>query len=80
MAFLKGFAAGIIALIAYVIVLTVYPLVQMWWQVRRAGSGGIFDHVAALASAHIFRLAGSIRNAEKFALASRKAFQLASEK
>jgi multisubunit Na+/H+ antiporter MnhB subunit len=40
-AFLKSFAVGIIALIAYVVVLTVYPLVQMWWQERRAGSGGI---------------------------------------
>ena len=41
MALLKSFAAGIIALIAYVVVLAVYPLVQMWWQVRRAGAGGI---------------------------------------
>jgi hypothetical protein len=40
-AFLKSFAVGIIALIAYAGVLAVYPLVQMWWQVRRAGSGGI---------------------------------------
>ena len=41
MAFLKSFAVGIIALIAYVVVLTVYPLVQMWWQSRRTGAGGI---------------------------------------
>jgi hypothetical protein len=39
--FLKSFAAGIIALIAYIVVLAVYPFVQMWWQVRRTGSGGI---------------------------------------
>ena len=41
MVFLRSFAAGIIALVAYVVVLAVYPFVQMWWQVRRAGSGGI---------------------------------------
>jgi hypothetical protein len=40
-AFLKSFAVGIIALTGYVVVLTVYPLVQMWWQARRTGSGGI---------------------------------------
>ena len=41
MAFLKSFAVGIIALIAYVVVLTVYPLVQMWWQPRRTGAAGV---------------------------------------
>jgi hypothetical protein len=43
-AFLKSFAVGIIALIAYVVVLAVYPFVGMWlqmWQSRQTGSGGI---------------------------------------
>jgi hypothetical protein len=38
--FLKSFAVGIIALFAYVVVLAVYPFVQMWWQSRRTGAGG----------------------------------------
>ena len=41
MVFLKSFAAGIIALIAYIVVLAVYPFVQMWWPARRTGAGGI---------------------------------------
>ena len=43
-AFLKSFAVGITALVIYILVLAVYPFVQMWWQMwqsRQTGSGGI---------------------------------------
>ena len=41
MVFLKSFAAGVVALIAYAVVLAVYPFVQMWWEIRRTGAGGL---------------------------------------
>ena len=56
MAFLKSFAAGIAALVIYIIVLAVYPFLQMWWQMRqssRTGSGGIGMVVTDVGPLHL---------------------------
>ena len=56
MAFLKSFAVGITALLIYILVLAVYPFVQMWWQTRqssRTGSGGIGIVVSNVGPLHL---------------------------
>jgi len=53
MAFFKSFAAGIAALVIYIIVLAVYPFVQMWWQSSRPGSGGIGMVVTDVGPLHL---------------------------
>ena len=54
MVVLKSLAVGLAAVVAYIVALVAYFLLELWWQSRQAGSGGIGAVAVGLGTPQFF--------------------------